>query len=43
VPLLPASLIEPLWVEFAALIESDHPEFDPTHDPVGAQNCAHRP
>jgi hypothetical protein len=32
VPLLPASLIEPLWVEFAALIESDQrPEFDPTH------------
>jgi hypothetical protein len=31
VPLLPASLTEPLWVEFAALIESDRPEFDPTH------------
>jgi hypothetical protein len=31
VPLLPASLIESLWVEFAALIESDRPEFDPTH------------
>jgi hypothetical protein len=31
VPLLPASLIEPLWVEFAALIESDRPEFDPSH------------
>jgi hypothetical protein len=31
VPLLPASLIEPLWVEFAPLIESDRPEFDPTH------------
>ena len=30
-PLLPASLTEPLWVEFAALIESDRPEFDPTH------------
>ena len=30
-PLLPASLIEPLWVEFAALIGSDRPEFDPTH------------
>lgn len=30
-PLLPASLIDPLWVEFAALIESDRPEFDPTH------------
>ena len=31
-PLLPASLIEPLWVEFAALIESaDRPEFCPTH------------
>jgi Transposase DDE domain len=32
VPLLPASLIEPLWVEFAALIESlDRPEFSPSH------------
>jgi len=32
VPLLPASLIEPLWVEFAALIESDsRPEFRSTH------------
>jgi hypothetical protein len=31
VPLLPASLIEPLWVEFAALIGSDRPEFCPTH------------
>jgi hypothetical protein len=32
VPLLPASLIEPLWVEFAALIgSSDRPEFSPTH------------
>jgi hypothetical protein len=31
VPLLPASLTEPPWVEFAALIESDRPEFDPTH------------
>ena len=30
-PLLPASLIEPVWVEFSALIESDRPEFDPTH------------
>ena len=31
-PLLPASLIEPLWVEFAALIGSDqHPEFVPSH------------
>lgn len=31
-PLLPASLIEPLWVEFAALIGSvDRPEFSPTH------------
>ena len=30
-PLLPASLTESLWVEFAALIESDRPEFDPTH------------
>jgi hypothetical protein len=32
VPLLPASLIEPLWVEFAALIEAeDRPEFALTH------------
>jgi hypothetical protein len=32
VPLLPASLIEPLWVEFAALIGADdRPEFAPTH------------
>jgi hypothetical protein len=32
VPLLPASLIEPLWVEFAALIGSaQRPEFSPTH------------
>ena len=31
-PLLPASLIEPLWVEFATLIGSgDRPEFSPTH------------
>lgn len=31
-PLLPSSLIEPLWVEFAALIESDsRPEFSPNH------------
>ncbi len=31
-PLLPASLIEPLWVEFASLIgEPDRPEFSPTH------------
>ena len=30
-PLLPASLTESLWVEFAALIESDRPEFCPTH------------
>ena len=30
-PLLPASLIEPLWAEFAALIESDRPEICPTH------------
>lgn len=30
VPLLPASRIEPLWVEFAALIESDaRPEYHP--------------
>jgi len=32
VPLLPASLLEPLWVEFAALIGSaQRPEFSPTH------------
>ena len=31
-PLLPASLIEPLWVEFATLIGSaERPEFSPTH------------
>ena len=31
-PLLPASLIEPLWVEFAALIGAEQrPEFSPTH------------
>ena len=31
-PLLPASLIEPAWVEFAALIGADQqPEFSPTH------------
>jgi Transposase DDE domain len=31
-PLLPASLIEPLWVEFAALIgANDRPEFSPSH------------
>jgi hypothetical protein len=31
VPLLPASLVEPLWVEFAALMESDRPAFCSTH------------
>jgi Transposase DDE domain len=32
VPLLPASLIDPLWVEFAALIGVDEqPEFSPDH------------
>jgi hypothetical protein len=32
VPVLPASLIEPLWVEFAALIGAEErPEFSPTH------------
>jgi hypothetical protein len=32
VPLLPASLIEPLWVEFATLIKSnERPEFSATH------------
>jgi hypothetical protein len=32
VPLLPASISEPLWVEFAALIGADdRPEFSPTH------------
>ena len=31
-PLLPASLTEPLWVEFAALIGTDErPEFAPDH------------
>ncbi len=31
-PLLPESLIDPLWVEFAALIEAERrPEFDPAH------------
>ena len=31
-PLLPASLIEPLWVEFAVLIGADQrPVFSPTH------------
>ena len=31
-PLLPASLIEPLWVEFAALIGSeDRPTIAPDH------------
>ena len=36
-PLLPASLIEPLGVEFAALIGAeDRPEFSPTH-PWGCQ------
>jgi hypothetical protein len=33
VPALPSSLIEPIWVEFAALLPV-HPEFDPTH-PLG--------
>jgi hypothetical protein len=32
VPLLPASIIDPLWVEFAALIGvAEQPEFSPTH------------
>jgi hypothetical protein len=32
VPLLPASLIEPLWAEFAALIGAEEcPEFSPSH------------
>ena len=31
-PVLPASLIEPLWVEFASLIGTeDRPQFSPTH------------
>jgi hypothetical protein len=35
VPLLPASLIEPLWVQFCELIgTSGRPEFDPGH-PLG--------
>lgn len=34
-PLIPASLIEPVWVEFAALIGTeDRPEYDPSH-PLG--------
>ncbi len=34
-PLLPASLIDPLWVEFAALIGTDQrPEYHPSH-PLG--------
>lgn len=34
-PVVPASVIEPLWVEFAALIGAgDRPEFDPVH-PLG--------
>lgn len=34
-PLVPASLIEPIWVEFAALIGADdRPEYDPAH-PLG--------
>lgn len=38
-PLLPASLIEPLWVEFAALIGADErPEFSPDH-PWGCHRC----
>lgn len=32
-PVLPSSLIEPIWVEFAALL-GERPEFDPTH-PLG--------
>jgi len=32
VPLLPASLTEPLWVQFSALFnEDDRPEFAATH------------
>ena len=35
VPLVPSSIIEPLWVEFAALIGADdQPEVDPAH-PMG--------
>lgn len=34
-PVIPASLIEPVWVEFAALIgTAERPEFDPGH-PLG--------
>lgn len=34
-PVVPASVIEPLWVEFAALIGADdRPEYDPAH-PLG--------
>jgi hypothetical protein len=40
VPLLPASLTEPLWVQFSALFnEDDRPEFAATH-PWG---CHRRP
>lgn len=31
-PLVPASVIEPLWVEFATLIGADEPpKYDPGH------------
>ena len=40
-PLLPASLIEPLWVEFAALIgAAECPEFSPSH-PWGCHRRDH--
>ena len=32
-PVLPSSLIDPVWQQFAALLP-DRPEFDPSH-PVG--------
>jgi transposase len=34
VPAVPSSLLEPVWVEFHAVIGEDPPEFDPTH-PLG--------
>ncbi len=53
VPLLPASLTEPLWVQFAALLdEGDRPQFAPDHPwvspaqgprPGGVRSCARRP
>lgn len=33
-PAVPSCLLEPIWVEFSAVIGEDPPEFDPTH-PLG--------